>query len=76
MSIGKEEKEDRGHPNMTRVKRFSVFCHGWSGVFLLSEALIAADCTQIVVMTIATKKNNNNMVWTLFDRLWIQYNIY
>ena len=38
--------------------RFSEFCHGWSGVYRLSEAFIAAYCAQFVVMTSVAKKNN------------------
>ena len=68
----KRRTEDTNHD---RVVRFSVFCHAWSGVYLLSEAFIAAGCTQFVVMTIVTTKNNMNIAWTLLDRLWIQYNI-
>ena len=52
-----------------------MFCHGWSEVFLLSEAFVAADFTQFVVVTIVTKRNNSNIVWALFNRLWIQYKI-
>ena len=47
----KRRTEDTNHD---RVVRFSVFCHAWSGVYLLSEAFIAAGCTQFVVMTIVT----------------------
>ena len=60
---------------MTRVGIFSVFSHDWSGVYLLSEAFLAADCTQFVVMTVVIKKKNSNIVWILSDRLKIQYNI-
>ena len=64
-----EGEENRGHTTRTRVGRLSVLCHGRSGVYLLSEAFVRADCTQIVVMTIVTKKNSSNILWALFDRL-------
>ena len=53
-----EEEEGGGYPTMTQVVRFSVFCHSWSGVYLLSEAIIAADCKQFVLMIIVTKIKN------------------
>ena len=40
---------------MTRIGRFSVFCHGWPRG-LPPEAFIATDYRQFVVMTIVAKK--------------------